>query len=176
METQKQVIKVTKQQLIEKLMTIEKSTFVGVTMETNVRMNKKNNPFHDKIVKRTKRNFHLGNDYENRVNNNEKKEGLEGSFVTEESKVGVHVSKCVLYNEKKDTYYVQLEPFKEIKPNEVVYTMDGEIIDEILFKDFLVKVSESKKQTQDRKVFIQCPKIDSIKKMNFEGVSYVVTD
>ena len=173
---EKQIIEITKAELLNKLMLIEGHTFANVVTETVVRMNKKGNPYHNQIIKRTKRNYSIGNEYEKRVNNNEKKEGMEGNFSASENRVGVHVTKCVLYNEKHDTYYLQLEPYEEIKPNSVEYFFEGNPIDKMLFQDYLVKVSESKKQQQEKKVLIISTKIDSIKSISMEGVIYQVTE
>ena len=62
---------ITKNELITLLSTIDKPTFTNVVMETKVRMNKTNNPYYDKVIKRSKCNYSLGVNYESRVNNNE---------------------------------------------------------------------------------------------------------
>ena len=99
---------INRNELLTLLSNVEKSTFVNLVTETKLRMNKRNNPYYDKVIKRSKCNFLIGNDYGTRVNSNEKKEGLEGDFVSEENKVGNHVSKCVLFNENTQSHYLMV--------------------------------------------------------------------
>jgi len=104
----KETKRVTQEEIISILNTIEKPTFTHIVTETIVRMNKgktkegnnEPNPYHNKVTKVKSGNFFIGIDYENRVNNNDKKEGGEGNFETQENKVGEHISKCILFNEK----------------------------------------------------------------------------
>jgi len=160
-------------ELLEILKSVESSTFINIVSKTKVRMNKSNNPYYDKVFKVNKCNYLIGNEYQTRVITNDKKEGGEGNFVSEENKVGTHVSKCVLYNEKLDTYYLQVERFNEIKPN-VSYIFEGNEIDKTLFESYLTKVSESSRQPQERKVLVQSFKLSSIEEITLGGTHYVV--
>ena len=169
------MVNITRQELLTLLMGVEKSTFVHLVTETKVRMNKKNNPYFDTIIKRNSSNYLIGNEYETRVGGNEKKEGLEGDFVSEKNTQGEHVSKCVLYNEKLNTYYLQYEYFLESNPK-VDYLHNGNSIDRQLFQSFEVKKSESSRQVQERKVLFQSFKIDNIKEMTLNKVEYKVID
>ena len=169
----KEKMSIGKQELISILMEQEKGTFVNLVTETKVRMNKRNNPYFDKVIKRSKCNYLLGMDYQERVRKNEEKEGMEPDFVTEECKVGEHISKCVLFNEKLNTHYVMVERFDEIKP-QVEYTFEGNEIDKGLFEDFMVKYTESKKQEQERKVNVLTFKVDNIKEISLNGVHYEI--
>jgi hypothetical protein len=165
---------ITKNELITLLSTIDKPTFTNVVMETIVRMNKTNNPYYEKVIKRSKCNYSLGVNYESRVNNNEVKEGLEGNFETEKPSGKTHISKCLLV---KDTdlsvHYVMLERFDEIKPiNE--YIFEGNEIEKVLFESYMTKVYESQKQEQERKVMVITPKIENIKEISLNGVHYLI--
>ena len=164
---------ITKTELIEILKGVKISTFVNLTTETKVRMNKTNNPYFEQITKRNKGNYLIGNDYEKRVNSNEVKEGLEGTFETKESSVGVHVSKCVLFNEKLNKFYLQYELFKEIHPKSE-YVFEGNLIEKTLFENYMVKKSESSRQVQERKVLVQTLMIDSIKEITLEKEHYTI--
>jgi hypothetical protein len=140
---------ITKNELIELLNGIEKSTFVNLTTETKVRMNKTNNPYFDKVIKRSKGNFLMGNDYGTRVITNEKKEGFEGNFEVEEMKGKKHVSKVVCVDTKTESiFYLMVERFDEIKPK-VEYIFEGNEIEKTLFESFMTKVYESQKQEQE---------------------------
>ncbi len=160
-------------ELLEILMNVDKSTFVNIVSKTKVRMNKTNNPYYDKVFKVNKCNYLIGNEYETRVNTNDKKEGGEGNFVSEENKVGVHISKCVLFNEKHNSHYLQVERFDEIKPN-VSYIFEGNEVEKTLFESYLVKVSESSRQPQERRVLVQSFKLSSIEEITLGGVHYIV--
>jgi hypothetical protein len=170
-------VKVTKEELINILSQVEKSTFINMVTYTNVRMNKTGNPYFEQIKKLTKRNYLIGNDYENRVLNNGEKEGIsqeENTFEVEEMKGKVHLSKCVLKDTKTgDKRYLMVELFDEVKP-QVEYLWNNQTIEFDTFKDFLVKVSESKKQPQEKKVKVNTPLIDNIKELSMNGYKYII--
>jgi hypothetical protein len=167
---------ITKTELIELLNGVQSSTFVHLVTETNVKMNKTNNPYFNKVTKKSSCNFLMGNDYEKRVNTNEIKEGLEGTFEVEEMKGKEHISKVVLRStniEKPIKYYLMVERFVEIKPK-VEYIFEGNTIEKMLFESYMSKVSESKKQQQERKVIVNTYGIDSIKQISFGKEQYEI--
>jgi hypothetical protein len=165
---------ITKTELVELLNGIEKSTFVHLVTETKVRMNKTNNPYYDKVIKKSSSNFLMGNDYEKRVIINELKEGLEGTFEVEELKGKKHISKVVCVDTKTESkHYLCVERFDEIKPK-VEYFYEGNVIDKTLFESYMVKVSESQKQVQERKVKWLTYGIDSIKQISFNKEQYQI--
>lgn len=165
---------ITVSELVEILKSVEKSTFVHLVTETKVGMNKTNNPYYDKVIKRSSCNYLIGNDYEKRVQSNEKKEGIESTFKSVKPSGKSHVSKCVLVDDKtQQTYYLMVERFDEIEPkNEFIF--DGNFIEKQLFKDYMVKVSESKKQEQEKKVMVITPKIENIKEISINKEVYEV--
>ena len=169
----KQTLTINEQELLTLLKGIDKSTFINVVSCTNVRMNKKNNPYFDKVKKVTKSNYLIGNDYETRVQSNEGKEGLEKSFESVECSIGVHVSKCVLFNEKLNTYYLQYELFKESNPT-TEFIFDGNHIEKEVFNEYLVKKSSTSRQTQERKVLFQTFKLPSIEEITLGGTHYKI--
>ena len=174
MATDKKPIRVNISELVEILKTVEKSTFVNLATETEVRMNKTNNPFFGLIKKQATCNYRIGNDYESRVQSNEVKEGLEGTFQTEKASGKTHVSKCVLVSDKDpNKFYLMVERFDEIQPKNE-YFMNGNQIDRMIFQDYLIKVSESKKQDQERKVMVITPMIENIKRISLNGNVYEV--
>lgn len=172
--TTKQVVKVSVPELVEVLKQVEKSTFINVTMVTDVRMNKTGNPYFGQVKKVTNCNYLIGNDYEKRVQSNEEKEGLEGNFESLKPSGKTHVSKCVLVDDKTGlTYYLMVERFDEISPK-VEYKHNGNTIDKMLFENFMVKVSESSRQGQERKVMVITPKIENIREITLNGIHYEV--
>lgn len=180
---EKQIVNVSVSELVEVLKGVDKSTFINVTMETVPTMNKTGNPFYNKenktfsVRKLTTCNYLIGNNYENRVNNNMEKEGMETTFESLKPSGKHHVSKCVLVDDKTETvYYLMVERFDEVKP-QVEYTKDGlpmNETDRMILNDFLVKSSDSSRQEQERKVSVITPKIENIRELSLNGVRYVV--
>ena len=114
-------MEISKSELFNVLMSVDSTPFVYLVMETPVRMNKTGNPYFDKVIKRSKCNYLIGNNYEDRVITHYTKEGLEQTFESEEMKGKEHISKCVLKStnpDKPTTYYLMVERFDEIKPND----------------------------------------------------------
>lgn len=171
---EKTPITVNQQELITLLNEVKSSTFVNVVMETKVRMNKTGNPYFDKVIKRSSSNYLMGNDYEKRVQSNEKKEGLEPNFEVEEMKGKKHISKVVCVDTKTESvHYLMVERFDETKPTNE-YFCEGNTIEKVLFESFMTKVYESQKQEQERKVMVITPKIENIREISFGGNKYIV--
>ncbi len=165
---------ITKTELINLLNGVEKSTFVHLVTETKVRMNKTGNPYFDKVTKKSSCNFLMGNEYGKRVRTNGENEGIEEEFEVEEMKGKRHVSKVVCIDTKTESkYYLCVERFDEIKPK-VEYIYEGNTIEKMLFESYLVKVSESKKQPQEKKVKWLTYGIDSIKQISFNKEQYEI--
>jgi hypothetical protein len=172
---------ITKQELITLLSTIDKPTFVNIVSTTNVKMNKEKtkegnkelNPYYNKVVKLRKGNFLIGSDYEKRVQTNDKKEGGEGNFQSKESSVGVHISKCVLYNERLNKYYLSHEKFPQVKPtNEFIF--EGNSIDKMIFDKWISDSNPYQNQPQEKKVEWTTLTIDNIKEISLEGTKYII--
>lgn len=173
----KQTLNITKTELITLLSEVNSSTFVNLVTETKVRMNKTNNPYFEQVIKKSSSNYLMGNDYGNRVITNGEKEGIpteENTFEVEEMKGKKHISKVVCIDTKTESvHYLMVERFDEIKPK-VEYIYQNNPIDKTLFESYLVKVSESNKQPQERKVKVLTYKIDNIKEISFNGNKYIV--
>ena len=179
----KEVKRISKDELIVLLMSIEKPTFINLVTETNVRLNKEKtkegnkeiNPYYNQVIKRKNGNFLIGTDYEQRVNNNLEKEHYERTFEVSENKVGQHISKCVLYNENKNKHYLLHERFDEVKPK-TEYLFENNSIEKVLFSKW---ESESngyfESQPQQNKVKVQSVTIDNIKEISLEGTKYIIS-
>lgn len=170
---------ITKNELIELLKGVEKSTFVNLVTETKVRMNKTGNPYFDKVVKKSSCNYLMGNEYRKRVITNGENEGIpseENTFEVEEMKGKKHVSKVVCIDTKTESvHYLMVERFDEIKPK-VEYIFEGNEIDKKLFESFMTKVYESQKQQQERKVNVLTFKLENIKEISIGKEKYTVVD
>ena len=163
------------QELLNLCVGIDKSKFINLVTETITRMNKKGNPYHDKVIKRQTCNYLVGNEYQSRVRTNEIKEGGEGNFESEQNKIGTHISKCVLFNERTNQHYLMVEYFKESNPK-IEYYFEGNTIEKHLFESWLVKKSETTRQPQERLVNVMSFKLSSIKKITLDGKKYEVVD
>jgi hypothetical protein len=153
------------------------SDFVNIVTKTEPSMNKTGNPFFGKVFKTQSRNYKLLFDYEKRVENNSKKEGIEGDFVSEKPSGRHHVSPLVTRDDKtKSVHYLNLEYFVKVKPV-VSYEFDGLPMvekDQELMMTFLKKKYPNTKQPQEKKVEVICPKITNILSVSMDGVKYVV--
>jgi hypothetical protein len=168
-------MEITLNELLNVLNTINKPTFIHIVMETPVRMNKTGNPFFGQVIKRTSGNYLIGTDYEQRVNNNSEKEGLDRSFVVEPPKGKRHISKCVLIDTKTESvHYLMMERFDEIHPSVEYHLVNGDPIEKTLFESYMVKVYESTKQEQERKVTPITPKLSNIRQFSIDGMKYEI--
>lgn len=164
--------------MITLLNEVERPTFVHLVTETKVRMNKKGNPYYEQIVKCLSSNFYIGIKYEDRVNTNRIKEGVENDFISIPLSGKSHISKCVLTNtnqEKGVKFYLMCEWFKRSYPK-IEYKYNGNSIDKQMFESYLVKRKESEKQEIENKVNIVTYLIESIKEIRMNRVRYVLTD
>ena len=177
----KQNLTISQQDLISLLNEIENPTFVNIVSTTNVKMNKEKtkegnkelNPYYNKVTKLRKGNFLIGSDYEKRVQKNDKKEGGEGNFQSQESKVGTHISKCVLFNERLNKYYLSHEKFPKVKPkNEFLF--EGNTIDKMLFEKWIGESNNYENQPQENKVEWTTLTIDNIKEISLNGIHYII--
>ncbi len=177
----KTTLNITRQELISILNGIENPTFVNIVSTTNVKMNKEKtkegnkelNPYYNKVVKLRKGNFLIGSDYESRVNNNDIKEGGEGNFESKPSSVGVHISKCVLFNERLNKYYLSHEKFPKVKPtNEFLF--EGNSIDKMIFNKWISDSNPYQNQPQEKKVEWTTLTIDNINELSLNGTHYII--
>lgn len=173
--TPKNIIKITRDELLVLLMNVDKPTFTNILSVTVPKMNKRNNPYFEKVFKTSTGNYFIGGTYEDMVNTRMVKEGLEPNFESMECNVGQKVegSKCLQFNENLNRYYLQYFIFftSNIKSE---YTFEGNPIDKVLFESFLSKKSETSRQPQEDKHKPQSFKIESIKEISLNGNRYIV--
>ena len=167
---------VTQSELVSVLNEVKNPTFCEVVMVTEPRMNKKGNDLFGRVKKHKIGRISIGMDYEKRVNNNLEKEGQERGFVSQESKVGTHVNKCVLWNENKQKFYLFHEWFNEVKPK-VEFFVDGRPmndIEKIMFEQYLVKSNSYGGQGLDREVQVLSVSLDNVRQLSHNGVVYTL--
>jgi len=162
----KTTIELNKSELTELLKTIEFGSLVDIHISTKVRMNKTNNPYFDLVTKHSNGVVFVGGNYKDRV---EKSMDMEkGSFEPEKNRVGDHVSKCVLYNEKFDKHYLQYEMFRN-RRMKTSFTFEGDPIGKQLFESYLVKSNPNKYGVQTQSVTV-----DNIKELTYRKTRYIV--
>ena len=179
----KQEVTINQMELISILNTIENPTFTYIVSETIVKLNKEKtregikefNPYHNQVTKLKKGRFLIGSDYEKRVQGNDIKEGGEGTFKSQESKVGVHISKCVLFNEKLNKYYLSHERFPEVKPKSE-FIFEGNTIDKMIFDKWISDSGNYENQPQERKVEWTTLTLSNIKEISLNGTKYLIKD
>jgi hypothetical protein len=128
-------------------------------------MNKKNNPFFNRVTKITKGNILIGGSYKTRVENSNEIE----NFTPEICKVGQKIEdSCVLYNEKLDRYYLQYEWFNQVLPKST-FEFEGNPIQKQMFQDYMRLYTPNKYN-----VNIQSVKIENIKEIHFDHHHYII--
>lgn len=175
----KETKKIKRSEVVPFFLSYDKTSFINVVTDTLVRMNKTGNPYYNQVHKLSSRNYLINSDYFKRVISQGKKEGInpeENTFEVEGMSGRERVGNSVCIDTKtRSTHYLFLELFEEVPPK-VEYLFEGESIDKVMFQDYLVKVSESKKQPQEKKVKVITPKVENIVSWSVEGVKYEVED
>jgi hypothetical protein len=152
-----------------------KGTFAHLKMVTPVRMNKTGNPYFGRAFKRTETNILLGGrDYAEGVMTNMGRENIAGTFTAQANKQGEHISRIVLYNEKLNRHYMQVEYFTEVKPK-VTYLLDNNEVDKTIFADYLVKKSNATTQPQQRQVYVFGVDITNVESLTLNGTEYRIS-
>lgn len=184
MSTEKQIVKVSVPELINVLRTIKLNQWVGLTTDTEPRMNKTGNPFYNKEtktfnVRKVSTTSYRTSNYEQRVNNNMEKEGMERTFESQKPSGKTHVegTECLLVSDKDpNVFYLMVERFDNNKPT-VEYFKDGQPMNEtdrMIMNDFLIKSGEITSQDQEKKVSVITPLVKNIKRLSTEHVEYIV--
>ena len=174
--TENDLVLITRTQMLGLFLGVSKPEMINLVTETIPKMSKTGNPFYNQIVKKSKCNFLLCSDYSKRVNNNLVKEDKENDFVSQSPKGKVHLSPCVLTDEKTETkLYLMVERFDEIKPK-VQYFHNDTPIEKEMFQQFLPKVYESNTQGLDREVKPLTYLFESIVGFSFRGRKFSVIE
>ena len=170
---------VTRNELAETIKTVKGSTIVKFVAETEVRMNKKNNPYLGATKIATVQGS-LGWNYENVVNNQLGREEKELDFVAQPPKGKLHTdNKHFLTDEKTGTKsYLVVFPLpksEERKAEEpTVYHYKGQVIDVELLKPFMVKSYKPQSQGTDTAIIYRTYGFENIQSMRLLGEDYVI--
>lgn len=175
-ETKNEIKHVTKAQLVKVLMGLVGSTFATIVSETDVKMNKKNNPYHGTITKLTRANVNINFSYENAVNKARVKEGKEDDFEAQARKWGETIPGTPLVL-KEGKYYLYCRFLGYNKTKSIYFhnTDTGSaLIEKAIIEEFLPKVNESKTQDLENEVVVRTYKIENIREVIVNKIHYTV--
>ena len=170
----KEVVKVSVDELVKVLLSLDKTNFVYIETVTPFTMNKggrggvPSNPYYGKVMKRTRLNVRPINDYEKRVNNNLEKDGKERNFVSEGKDYIEVLSDFVTQHKDTKQMYFRYESFNT--PIESILLYDGLTVDKDNFKVWEKKYSSN----NEYKPEYRNVKVENIKRLHCQGVEYVV--
>ena len=153
-------MKINKNQFIQLVSNINSEKSIIVKSKTIVKMNKRNNPYYDKIVKKNVGVFNIGFDY------GEKMCKYNPEFVVGENKVGNHINKSILFNDNTQKHYLFCEPVNTIQTK---FELNGEAVNRELFEKFLPKRNENP-------VKINSFCIDNVESVEIDGNEFHLED
>jgi hypothetical protein len=173
-------MKLTKDQLVATVAAVKGTTFATLETSTVPEMRKTGNPFIGRVRKISKGlNVQIGAIYENAVNRQAEREGNPdaGEFVAEKLAYGSWLVPHKII-EHKGAFQIRVTCNPHMKPSEVIYTLDGEPVnDETLaeIKAFEPEKKGSGRQADfgvEREVVPRNYKLDSIVSIKINGTLY----
>jgi len=171
---------ITKKQLVNILTEIDgaKTTFISIVAEVDARLKKRNNMYaKDKVTKVNKYSGIINYNYQNSVNNQRKREGVDDEFVassTYASKINDDYNGCLAQHESTGQMYLV---FKEQSSQSPIYKVNGNEVDlatEIYLKQFRPESSKPASQGVDKSVEHRNVKIENIKSIILNSTEYVI--
>lgn len=155
------------------LETVKGTTFLGIDYVAPVTMTKTGNPYLGNTVTKSSSVTGLfGFDYESNVNAQLVREGKAANFDAQGRSWGENMGKGIIRNPKNGEISLQLR--MDNKPSELVYRIDGEIVEKTVLEPFLPKKSPNKSQGTDKEIKIGTYKLDRIKAIRMNGEEYIV--
>lgn len=187
--------KLTKSELINILMDVNSSTFIGLTSLTDVQMDKyldywlvdettgkkkKNpnpiaNPFFDAGIKCLAKKYKIitGFDYESSVNNRLEKEGKESNFESSGNWFE-NLSKGLVIDKKTQSKFYLRYQYLADSITDIEYLQDGNSIDKKMFEAYLKAKTDYKNQGLDNTLKFQVCNIDNILNISINGKQYEI--
>ncbi len=159
-------------ELIDFVTSLNKGCFTSVTLFNSTKMNKRNNPYYDRVsCKTVYSNCRLGCDYSNSIDASLGRNGLEGHFMADMPK-GMHfINDFILQSDNnEEQFYLRVQMFGYTKVNKTYYLDGQEITDDIILeqiKTFMPKTSVSLKQSEmglseEQQVVVRNIKLENI--------------
>ena len=166
------ITRITRNELILRLARIAGATFATLKTETEVKMNKTNNPYYGRVTKTGEMNVTLNFIYANSVNNQRTKEGNDEVFVPHQRKWGVRIEKTPFVEHNGKMY---LEAKCNAAAKNVQYFLDGILIDKAQIEAFLPVVkSGAEHQGVEKEIIVRDFAMESIRGINFGGNQFQI--
>jgi hypothetical protein len=171
---------ITKTQLVDLLTKIDgkQATFISIVAEVDARLKKRGNKYSkDSITKINKYSGLINYNYQNSVNNQREREGIDTNFVskaTYASKINDKYNGCLAQHDVTGQVYLV---FKEQSSQKPIYKINGAEVDdetEQYLKQFRSESPKSVSQGVDKTVEHRNVKIENIKTIILNSTEYVV--
>jgi|LakMenEpi03Aug12_release.lakeMendotaPanAssembly.Ray.scaffolds.fasta_scaffold44053_4 hypothetical protein len=166
---------ISKVELVGMFEAVVGNTFVGLDYTAPVEMKKTGNPYlmaGDEVTKTTSLTGQFGFDYEAGVNRQLVREGKEGSFEAQGRTWGENLGKGIILNPKNGEVSIQLSIPNA--PSEIVYRVNGVVVDKAVLAPYLPAKSVNKSQGTDKEVVVRTYKVDRIKAVRMNGEEFLV--
>jgi hypothetical protein len=162
---------VTTAELLEIIRAIKGATFATITLSTEPKMRKTDNPFYGLVKKIATHNVCLNFIYENAVNRQRAREEKEKDFTAGQRVWGEHETAAIVW--KNGVPYLQVKLEKTINTL-YVSTVDNTPVDAAELATFLPEKSTNKSQGVDAPVLTISPKFENIVSAKIKGEEYIV--
>lgn len=172
----KPTIKVDYMGLVRALMTVKNATPASFVAVTEVKMNKTNNPYYEKVTKKQKSNVFINFDYSASVNRRLLKEGKSPDFVAKQRAWGEKLPGTPLVFHKNE-YYMEAR-FLAAEPK-VEYFVGNVPTDKAVLETYLPVVkTETLKEHQgvDEVIILRDFKVRNIHMLTINGETYERND
>lgn len=145
-----------------------------ITALTDVKMNKKDNPYFGRVKKESIVNVFINHNYQNAVNKRLLKEGQEANFEAKPRAWGQKLpgTPIVLHNDK---YYLSAGFLTKNKPK-TSYLLDGELVEKEVIQNYLPKVNEKPQEGLEEPVIERTYALENIKEIKVGGNVYEVVN
>ena len=164
---------ISKVELVEMFEAVKGNTFVGLDYTAPVEMKKTGNPYIDAdVTKTTSLTGQFGFDYEAGVNRQLVREGKEATFEAQGRTWGENLGKGIILNPKNGEVSIQLAMSNA--PSEVVYRINGVMVDKAILAPCLPAKGGSKAQGTEKEVVVRTYKVDRIKAIRMNGQEMIV--
>ena len=161
-------------QLMKILFDVKGARFCTIVTTTEPKMNKKNNPYFGNLLKTSEANVTMNFIYENAVNNQQIREGNEGTFVVKPRTWGEKIpNTCFIMH--NDQMYMEVK-YNAIPSSSYYSTIEtNEIINKEFIKPFLpAKKSQAESQGVEKEIIIRDIKISNIREIKINQKHYII--
>lgn len=156
---------ITKEQLKEILVNLKGNTFATITTKTEPAQ-KSDSPFKNSLKKLSRVNVCIGFHYTNSVQNQEKREGMEGTFQAKPRKWGQRIEGTPLV-EHKGKFYLETKVERSMGQ---IYLVDDKIKTKDKVNPFLKELTKPATQDHLKKfVILRDFSLDNIKRIRYNG-------